>query len=71
MKDQIIFEFPDNSFYYAEDFCVGKNNYEAYRLIQEWPNWDFKGINIYGPKKSGKSYLTKIFSDKKIGRAHV
>ena len=72
MKDQIIFKFPENSFYYAEDFCVGENNYEAYKLIQEWPNWDFKAISVYGPKKSGKSYLTKIFSDKtnsKIFRA--
>ena len=43
---------------------MGENNYEAYKLIKEWPNWSFKGINIYGPKKSGKSYLTKIFSDK-------
>jgi chromosomal replication initiation ATPase DnaA len=64
MKDQIVFKFPDKSFYYEEDFCVGENNYEAYKLIKEWPNWGFKGINIYGPKKSGKSYLTKIFSDK-------
>jgi len=64
MKDQIVFKFPEKSFYYEEDFCVGENNYEAYKLIKEWPNWSFKGINIYGPKKSGKSYLTKIFSDK-------
>jgi chromosomal replication initiation ATPase DnaA len=64
MKDQIVFKFPDKSFYYEEDFCIGQNNYEAYKLIKEWPNWTFKGINIYGPKKSGKSYLTKIFSDK-------
>ena len=64
MKDQIVFKFPDKSFYYEEDFCVGENNYQAYKLIKEWPNWSFKGINIYGPKKSGKSYLTKIFSDK-------
>jgi chromosomal replication initiation ATPase DnaA len=64
MKDQIVFKFPDKSFYYEEDFCVGENNYEAYKLIKEWPNWSFKGISIYGPKKSGKSYLTKIFSDK-------
>jgi chromosomal replication initiation ATPase DnaA len=52
MKDQIVFKFPDKSFYYEEDFCIGENNYEAYKLIKEWPN------------KSGKSYLTKIFSDK-------
>jgi chromosomal replication initiation ATPase DnaA len=64
MKDQIVFKFPDKSFYYEEDFCIGENNYEAFKLIKEWPNWTFKGINIYGPKKSGKSYLTKIFSDK-------
>ena len=64
MKDQIVFKFPDKSFYYEEDFCIGENNYQAYKLIKEWPNWTFKGINIYGPKKSGKSYLTKIFSDK-------
>jgi chromosomal replication initiation ATPase DnaA len=64
MKNQIVFKFPDKSFYYEEDFCIGENNYEAYKLIKEWPNWTFKGVNIYGPKKSGKSYLTKIFSDK-------
>ncbi|CAO6127246.1 DnaA ATPase involved in DNA replication initiation [Candidatus Pelagibacterales bacterium] len=64
MKDQIVFKFPDKSFYYEEDFCIGENNYEAYKLVKEWPNWGFKGVNIYGPKKSGKSYLTKIFSDK-------
>jgi len=64
MKDQIVFKFPDKSFYYEEDFCIGENNYEAYKLVKEWPNWSFKGISIYGPKKSGKSYLTKIFSDK-------
>ena len=64
MIDHIVFKFPDKSFYYEEDFCVGENNYEAYKLIKEWPNWSFKGINVYGPKKSGKSYLTKIFSDK-------
>jgi len=64
MKEQIVFKFPDKSFYYEEDFCIAENNYEAYKLIKEWPNWTFKGINIYGPKKSGKSYLTKIFSDK-------
>jgi chromosomal replication initiation ATPase DnaA len=64
MKDQIVFKFPDKSFYYEEDFCIGENNYEAYKLVKEWPNWNFKTINIYGPKKSGKSYLTKIFSQK-------
>ncbi|MEY3962522.1 MAG: hypothetical protein RLZ08_905, partial [Pseudomonadota bacterium] len=26
MKDQIVFKFPDKSFYYEEDFCVGENN---------------------------------------------
>ena len=44
MKDQIVFKFPDKSFYYEEDFCVGENNYEAYKLIKEWPNWSFKKI---------------------------
>jgi hypothetical protein len=24
MKDQIVFKFPDKSFYYEEDFCVGE-----------------------------------------------
>jgi hypothetical protein len=41
MKDQIVFKFPDKSFYYEEDFCIGENNYEAYKLIKEWPNWTF------------------------------
>jgi chromosomal replication initiation ATPase DnaA len=63
MKEQIIFKFPEKSFYFEEDFCIGDNNLEAYKIIKNWPNWDFKLINIFGPKKSGKSHLTKIFSD--------
>lgn len=61
MKDQIVFKFPDKSFYYEEDFCVGENNYEAYKLIKEWPNWSFKGINIYGTKKIWKVISHKNF----------
>ena len=62
---QLIFKFPFKTTYFEKDFFVSSNNFEAYRLIESWPKWPNKLINIFGPKGCGKTHLTNIL-DKKI-----
>ena len=64
---QLIFKFPFKKKYYEQDFYVSSNNFEAYKLIENWPNWPSKWINVYGVSGSGKTHLSKIL-EKKIER---
>jgi len=64
MNYQNILNFPEKTFYFIDDFCVGENNIEAFKIIQSWPEWKSKNINIYGPAKSGKTFLIKVLSEK-------
>ncbi len=64
---QLVFKFPFKKKYYEQDFYVSSNNFSAYKLIEGWPNWPGKWINVYGTKGSGKTHLSKIL-EKKIGK---
>ena len=64
---QLVFKFPFKKRYYEQDFYVSSNNFSAYKLIEGWPNWPGKWINVYGTKGSGKTHLSKIL-EKKIGK---
>ena len=65
--DQLIFKFPFSKKYYEQDFYVASNNFSAYNLIESWPNWPGKWLNIFGSKGSGKTHLSKIL-EKKIDK---
>ena len=67
---QLIFKFPFKVSYFQEDFYVSSNNFEAYKLIESWPNWPDKWINIYGPNGCGKTHLSNILK-KKINAVYV
>ena len=62
--DQLIFKFPFSKKYYEQDFFVSSNNFSAYKLIESWPNWPGKWVNIFGPKGCGKSHLSNILKQK-------
>ena len=64
---QLIFKFPFSKKYYDQDFFVSSNNFSAYKLIESWPTWPGKWLNIFGATGSGKTHLTKIL-EKKIQR---
>ena len=64
---QLIFKFPFSKKYYEQDFFVSSNNFSAYKLIEEWPTWPGKWLNIYGSSGSGKTHLAKIL-EKKINK---
>ena len=67
---QLIFKFPFKTKYFEQDFYVSKNNFEVYKLIESWPNWPGKWLNIYGDSGSGKTHLSKIL-EKKIGKVKI
>jgi len=62
--NQLIFKFPFKTNYFEEDFFVSTNNFEAYKLIENWPKWSSRFINIFGPTGCGKTHLANIFNKK-------
>ena len=62
--NQLVFKFPFKTTYFEKDFFVSANNFEAYKLIESWPKWSSKQINIYGPSGCGKTHLINILSKK-------
>ena len=61
---QLVFKFPFKVKYYKQDYYVSSNNFSAYRLIESWPNWPEKWVNIYGPTGCGKTHLSNILKKK-------
>ena len=68
--NQLIFKFPFAKKYYEQDFFVSNNNFSAYKLIESWPNWPGKWLNIFGTSGSGKTHLAKIL-EKKISKIKI
>ena len=62
--DQLTFRFPFLKKYYDQDYYVSSNNYSSFKLVDEWPDWPGKWLNIYGEKGSGKTHLSKILENK-------
>ncbi|MDC0524730.1 DnaA/Hda family protein [Pelagibacteraceae bacterium] len=62
--NQLIFQFPFRTKYYEQDFYVSSNNFPAYKLIESWPSWPGKWLNVFGAKGSGKTHLSKILEKK-------
>ncbi len=64
MSEQLIFNFPFKKNYLSQDFYVSKNNFNAFRLIESWPKWPSRFVNIFGPEGCGKTHLANILMDK-------
>ena len=64
MSEQLIFSFPFKKHYLSKEFYVSKNNFNAYKLIESWPKWPGRFINVFGPKGCGKTHLINILKKK-------
>ena len=62
--NQLLLNFDYNIEFNKHDYYVSKSNYFAFSLIQNWPKWEKKILNISGDIFSGKTHLAKIFQDK-------
>ena len=64
MTNQLVFSFPFKKNYLKQDFYVSKNNFNAFKLIESWPKWPSRLVNIYGPSGCGKTHLINILQNK-------
>ena len=62
--NQLLLDFNFKQNFKDDDFYVGKSNYFAFELLNKWPKWEKKFVNIHGEKYSGKSHLANIFLKK-------
>ena len=67
---QLVFKFPFKTKYYEQDFYVSSNNFPAYKLIESWPNWPGRWLNVFGASGSGKTHISKIL-EKKINKIRL
>ena len=59
--NQLLLDFDYKTNFNEHDFYLSKSNSNAFNLIDRWPDWDKKILNISGEKFSGKSHLANIF----------
>ena len=62
--EQIAFNFTPHPYLEREDFMVANCNFEAVQMVDNWPQWPFFAICVYGPRGCGKTHLSRIFSDR-------
>ena len=63
-ENQLFIKFENIKDYKKENFFVSTSNVEAFEILNSWPKWIKKFINLYGEKYSGKSHLARIFESK-------
>jgi len=59
--NQLLLDFNIKKNFNDHDYYVSKSNYFAFNIIDKWPNWEKKILNICGEKFSGKTHLANIF----------
>ena len=62
--NQLLLDLNYKQNFNDHDFYVSKSNYFAFNIIDKWPKWEKKILNICGEKFSGKSHLANIFKFK-------
>ena len=62
--NQLLLDFNHKKNFNEHDYYVSKSNYFAFNLVDKWPRWEKKILNIHGEKFSGKSHLANIFKSK-------
>ena len=62
--NQLLLNFNQKQNFNYNDFYVSECNFYAFQLIESWPKWEKRIINVYGEKNSGKSHLSSIFKTK-------
>ena len=63
-QNQLLINFNLKKDYDEQDFYVSSSNKYAFNIINGWPKWLKRTVNLYGEQYSGKSHLSKIFEPK-------
>ena len=62
--NQLLLEFDIKKNFNDHDYYVSDSNYFAFNLIDKWPKWEKRILNISGERFSGKTHLANIFKSK-------
>ena len=62
--DQKLLDFGISESFDENDYYVSKSNYFAKNILESWPQWEKKIVNLTGEKYSGKTHLSTIFKIK-------
>ena len=62
--NQLLLNFDIKRTFNDHDYYVSESNYFAFNLIDKWPKWEKRILNISGEKFSGKTHLANIFKSK-------
>ena len=62
--NQLLLDFNYKKNFNNHDYYVSKSNFFAFSIIEKWPKWEKRIVNISGEKFSGKSHLATIFKSK-------
>ena len=62
--NQLLLDFDIKRNFNEHDYYVSDSNYFAFNLIDKWPKWEKKILNICGEKFSGKTHLANVFKSK-------
>ena len=55
--NQLLLNFNIKKNFNDHDYYVSKSNYFAFNIIDKWPKWEKRILNIWGEKFSGKTHL--------------
>ena len=62
--NQLLLDFGHKKNFNDHDYYVSKSNFFAFNVIDKWPKWEKKILNICGEKFSGKTHLANVFKSK-------
>ena len=62
--NQLLLDFDLKKNFNDYDYYVSKSNFFAFNIVDKWPKWEKKILNICGEKFSGKTHLANIFKSK-------
>lgn len=63
-SSQLVFDLPQRQSWDEADFFITSRNEHALRLVTVWPDWPSHAAIIFGPPRSGKTYLAKIWQNR-------
>ena len=62
--NQLLLDFGYKKNFNDHDYYVSKSNYFAFNIMDKWPKWEKRILNICGEKFCGKTHLANIFKSK-------
>ena len=62
--NQLLLDFDLKKNFNDYDYYVSESNFFAFNIVDKWPKWEKKILNICGEKFSGKTHLANVFKSK-------